>query len=103
MKFDVIIPTRGSIPQLKSILSCIGNQTLQPKTIILVVNGISDTEEEWKKHFATFMPPELQLGVEVVFIPHTSSYANNASCARNIGIQNATSPYVYLLDDDNIF
>ncbi len=36
--------------------------------------------------------------VQVVSIPQA-----NASIARNTGIEHVTTPYVYLIDDDNTF
>ena len=38
MQFDIVVPTRGNISHLKTLLACIEKQSLRPQRIIFVVN-----------------------------------------------------------------
>jgi glycosyltransferase involved in cell wall biosynthesis len=89
---DVIIPTIGRKEQLYDVLLDLKTQTYLPKNVIIIeqnpaVNSVSEldflTSESWP------FP-----------IKHTFIHQAGACNARNIGLNQITSEWVFLADDD---
>lgn len=72
-----------------------------PYSVILVVNGYVGSQAESELAIQSIIPQDIKDIVQLVFVE--AALAGNASYARNIGLEHATSPYVYFLDDDNQF
>lgn len=103
MDFSIVIPTRGSAPNLQRILWCLSEQTVQPEHCILVVNWKwVDIEKIWDEVLPT-LPKEFTAKLLWEVIASDHSLAENASFARNLGCSVAQTEFVYFLDDDNFF
>ncbi|WP_115461507.1 glycosyltransferase family 2 protein [Winogradskyella aurantiaca] len=92
---DVIIPTLGRKNFLYDVLKDLSNQSLLPHRVIIVeqnANLYSEseldflTEEEWP-----------------FTVVHHFIHQTGACNARNLALQEVSSEYVYLADDDNRF
>ncbi len=103
MDFDVVIPTRGNISNLKRILRCINEQTLKPNSCILIINGSWVSFEDLKSELIADLPDEFSKTIMWKQIPHEKNLTDNVSFARNLGRSLVSSEYVYFLDDDNFF
>lgn len=103
MNFDVVIPSRGSIPNLKRILTCISEQTVKPDSCIVVINGHWVHFEHLKQEITAHLPDAFSKTIIWKEIPREEYLLENASYARNLGCTLASSQFVYFLDDDNFF
>lgn len=103
MDFDVIIPSRGNVANLKRILTCISEQTLQPANCILIINGALIDLEALKEDVVSEFPKFFSRTLLWKFISIDSNASDNVSYARNIGRSLASSQLLYFLDDDNFF
>jgi glycosyltransferase involved in cell wall biosynthesis len=92
---DVIIPTMGRKAYLYEVLKDLARQTLIPKSVIIVeqnpLEGSSSdldflTDEKWP-----------------FLIKHTFTHQTGACNARNIALNQVTSDWVFLADDDIAF
>lgn len=103
MDFDVVIPSRGSVLNLKRILTCISEQTVRPTSCILIINGAWIDINKIKEEVVGFLPQDFQQTLYWNEIPVNESTIDNVSYARNIGCSFSSAKYVYFLDDDNFF
>lgn len=103
MQFDVVIPTRGDVDNLKNILVCIALQSLQPQRIIFVVNWYEWSILQLQWGVSKDLSADLYKRVEWHIIASTDKNTWNASYARNFWRIHTHSPYVYFIDDDNMF
>lgn len=106
LQFDVIIPTRGSLTNLESIINCILKQTILPNKIFILIDKVLSKSEFW---FYNYRLLKL-IGEKNSSLLNIVSNLNSdfiptrwVSSTRNYGINLSTSDYLYLLDDDNIF
>ena len=82
---DVLIPTLGRPEALRDVLHDLGAQTVTPRRVIVVDQGGSTPKPEGKHPF------------ELVFL---SVNTPGVCTARNLGLREARSEWVLLLDDD---
>ncbi len=100
MDFSVVIPSLGNKENARRILEAIKIQDILPESIFFVVRL---EHHKWninarKEEILHNMPDSIIDRVNVISIPQA-----NASIARNVWIDHVTTPYVYLIDDDNTF
>lgn len=94
MEIDVIIPAYNSARFILGALNSVIAQTYQPKQIIVVDDGSTDTTSAIVSAYA-----------KNCIIPILLIKKNNAglSAARNTGIENSTSPFIAFLDADDMW
>jgi len=85
-KITVIIPNYNGLKYMKPCLDALKRQTCREFDILVVDNGSTDGSAEWLK----------QQGIDTVFLKENTGF----SCAVNIGIRKAVTPYVILLNND---
>lgn len=98
MSFSIVIPSRWDRAVLTHIFWSLAQQTKQPDALFLVVPAHANTpsfQEYIRSVQSSFSCP-------VTLLTTSPEYSSSASFARNYGIQHVQTPYVYLLDDDNI-
>lgn len=89
---DVIIPTIGRKKYLYDVLCDLKNQTILPKTVIIVEqNGQENTCSELNYLTDEIWPFNIK---------HTFTHKLGACNARNIALGHVTSDWVFLADDD---
>ena len=88
---SVIVPTFNRPQMLKGALKSILNQTYQNFEIVVVNDGGEDVSDLGE----TFRDPRIK------YKSHPKN--RGLAAARNTGIRNASSQYIALLDDDDIF
>lgn len=89
---SVIIPSLGNQQNLKTVLDSIMVQDIQDYEVLLVINGINDSDE--RRELAQFVKnyPE---HIRLFFLD-----AKGINLARNYGIERAQSEVLFFLDDD---
>lgn len=106
MKFDVVIPTRGELKTLTSLFTALNAQTLMPERVFLVFDKeMSDEQrEQFGKEACGVASDEIAKRLmPVTSVTHDFQPGRGASYARNYGLDLVESPYLYFLDDDNVF
>ncbi len=88
--FSVIIPSCNRREMLKSALDSVLNQSFRDYEVIVVDDGSSDGTDEMIASF----------GKAVKYLYQKNS---GVSSARNLGIRSASSPYIALLDSDDLW
>lgn len=92
---DVIIPTIGRKTYLYDVLKDLANQTLLPKNVIIIEqNPLPDSVSELDYLKTETWP---------FTIKHTFTHQTGVCNARNLALQEVTSNWVFLNDDDNRF
>jgi glycosyltransferase involved in cell wall biosynthesis len=92
IEISVVIPARNRATVLKRALESIKQQSLQPKEVIVVDDGSTDETVDAAKEFAKTYPI-----LTVIELKKNGGAPN----ARNIGIRQASCPWVALLDSDD--
>lgn len=87
----VIIPTLGRYPYLPQALDSLRQQTVRPREVIVVDQNPPEQRQ-----------PETYVGYEDLTLQVIWQDERGQSLARNTGLAAATSPYVFLFDDDSI-
>lgn len=89
---DVVIPTMGRAPHLLQVLDDLKNQTMLPVKVIVV-------EQNAELNSVTELPElsEKEWPFEIV---HHFIHQTGACNARNIALEEVSSEWVFLLDDD---
>lgn len=90
MQFDVIIPSKGRKEDIYRMIDSIFTSTELPKNIIIIDQ--SDKPYDLHKYE--------NKGINIIH--HIDPTVSGASVARNIGVDLATSEYVFIFDDDII-
>ncbi len=103
MQFDIVVPTRGNISHLKTLLACIEKQSLRPQRIIFVVNQYHWSLLQLQWEVSKDVSDDLYDCIDWHIISADDPMSGNASFARNVWCSLALSDYVYFIDDDNQF
>jgi glycosyltransferase involved in cell wall biosynthesis len=90
--FDVLIPTIGRKPFLYDFLNDLRNQTVLPKIVIIVEQNPESNSESELDFLST---EDWPFKIKHIFIHQTG-----ACQARNIGLDEVSSEWVFLADDD---
>jgi len=106
MQFDLVIPTRGDLKTITPLFQSLNTQTLLPEHIFLIVDKLI-TEHEWEvlgEEISSVASEAIARRLtSVTNVTHDFQPGGGAAYTRNYGIHMATSKYLYLIDDDNIF
>lgn len=92
---DVIIPTIGRKSYLFDVLMDLSTQTLLPKKVVVLEQNPSINSKSELDYIKAREWPFM--------IIHKFTHITGACNARNLGLDQVTSDYVYLADDDNKF
>lgn len=90
MNYCVIVPSYNRPAMLRRALKSIASQTVAPSTVHLIIDEVEHRE---KYQFLS----EFDLNLDIVF----TTGAIGGARARNLGLDRATSNYVFFLDDDD--
>ncbi|MBA3986939.1 MAG: glycosyltransferase family 2 protein, partial [Flavobacteriales bacterium] len=89
---DVVIPTMGRKSYLFDVLKDLANQTFLPENVIIIEqNPLQESESELEYINTESWP---------FTIKHTFIHQTGACNARNLGLKQVTSEWVFLADDD---
>lgn len=105
MQFDLVIPTRGEIATLAPLITALGEQTLLPERIFLVVDKALNDEQSlvFAKEVSALANYKVVSRLTFVTTATHDFHAGRwASYVRNFWLDQVVSPYVYFLDDDNV-
>lgn len=91
---DVIIPTIGRAKYVLNILNDLKNQSHLPSKVIIIEQDPDSTSKSQLNIIKSDWPFE---------IIHYFIHETGACNARNIGLENCSSDYIFLCDDDNHF
>lgn len=85
-KITIIIPNYNGLRFMKPCLDALKRQTCRDFDILVVDNGSTDGSAGWLE----------QQGIHTIRLKENTGF----SCAVNVGIRNAVTPYVILLNND---
>ena len=96
-KISIIVPVFNSSEKLKKAFDSIYNQSIgfENLEVILIDDASTDGSQEIIKNYS-----EKYDNVQAIFLEENSGYAGKP---RNIGIKNASAPYLMFLDSDDIY
>lgn len=104
--YSVVIATIRTDETIRYVLSSLGKQTILPKEVIIVIDRefASQTDrEEYGQQLISYCDTSLPL----IFLNNLHHdrllWQANASYAKNLGIQKASSDFFLCIDDDNTF
>ena len=95
MRFSIIIPYRNRAAWLSRTLESVSNQKFRDFELLLVDNGSTDNSASMCRDFAT-MHADSEFKVRLLEEPR-----EGASVARNLGLREASSRYVFFFDSDD--
>lgn len=93
MKISVIIPNYNNEDYIVKCLESVYNQTLKDIEIIVIDDGSTDKSVEKIEKYIIEKEDKIKL---------IKQFNQNASIARNKGIEKATGEYLYFLDSDDM-
>ncbi|UFX83019.1 glycosyltransferase family 2 protein [Candidatus Absconditicoccus praedator] len=106
MKFEVVIPSRGSIGTLQKIVESIVNSNVLPSKVHIIIDKFIGKDEY--DIILYFIFKKIEEEKKQIFNIITNLNSNlcpgvGVSYIRNFGINLCKSEYMYIIDDDNIF
>lgn len=102
MNREVLIPTAGNLSRLWSLIDCITRQTVQPDNIIFLVHSLLQEEQQ---EVNKYLQKNIQEVPFIVIGADFPWYTPNKWVwyDRKFLLSQASSEYVYMIDDDNVF
>ena len=94
--YDVIIPTHNHAQFIEQCLTSVVNQTIQPKTIIIVNDNSTD-------HSETLINKFISTNKKINIVLFNNKIQLGPGQSRNIGISMSRSKYLSFLDSDDIW
>jgi glycosyltransferase involved in cell wall biosynthesis len=94
--YDVIVPTHNHAKFIEQSLTSIVNQTIQPKTIIIVNDNSTD-------HSETLINKFISANKKINIVLFNNKIQLGPGQSRNIGISMSRSKYLSFLDSDDIW
>ena len=105
MKRDLLIPTAWDLDRLKPLLESVAGQTTTPDRVVFLIHGSRDAEAlELIEEIIREGLSDISSTIEVVH-HHNSDYqpGQGVGYDRDWLVRQATSEYLYMIDDDNVF
>lgn len=104
--YSVVIATIRIDETIRYVLSSLGKQTILPKEVVIVVDrefGSQDDRDEYEQQLISYCDTSLPLTFLNNLHHDRLLWQANASYAKNLGIQKASSDFFLCIDDDNTF
>lgn len=95
MKFSIVIPVYNSAHTIWNVLQSVKNQTLKEYDVYVIDDGSTDNSAEIVERFIL---ENQQMKISLI-----KTENKGVSKARNLGIKNAKSEYIALLDADDLW
>jgi glycosyltransferase involved in cell wall biosynthesis len=105
MRFDLLVPSGGNLDRICQLFGSVVQQTILPERIVVVLDKPRDQDEI--EHFLYSLHKTLgKVASRLVLVHHRNSdfeAEQGVGYVRKYLLSQATSSYVYMIDDDNVF